>query len=196
MAPAKRGPDLKDRPHVSFTLSGPSSVASSRTSSPAPTPPASLREEYLLEKAVLDDPGSRPMDVYDATLPPWRAAVRRALVAQIRVESVLVAKMQVSIRRLFFGRSSAAVHGQRGVTCNGSSFSSYFLLVGRLPNSICLAFSGVLAPHARFPSVELTIVEICPPRLFDLLAEPQICGVQAPPTTIPSVLPFLAFPRD
>jgi hypothetical protein len=95
MAPA-RGPDSARQ--VTFTLSGPSSVASSRTASPAPTPPTSLREEYLLEKVALDDPGCRPMDVYDVTLPAWRAAVRRVLVAQIRIESVLVAKMQASAR--------------------------------------------------------------------------------------------------
>ncbi|KAJ6469356.1 sphingosine-1-phosphate phosphatase [Mycena sanguinolenta] len=41
------------------------------------------------------------MDVYDATLPAWRAAVRRVLVAQIRVESVLVAKIQDAIRSPF-----------------------------------------------------------------------------------------------
>ncbi|KAJ6572217.1 hypothetical protein B0H19DRAFT_1256111 [Mycena capillaripes] len=72
-------------PSKAFTLSGPSSVASSRTSSPT-----LFREENLF---TLDHPGSRPMDVYDATLPPWCAAVRRALVAQIRVESVLVASV-------------------------------------------------------------------------------------------------------
>ncbi|KAJ7863734.1 sphingosine-1-phosphate phosphatase [Mycena olivaceomarginata] len=96
------GPDYARRPNqVTFSLSGPSSAASSRTSSPAPTPPTSLREEYLLEKVAQNEAGLRPMDVYDATLPAWRAAVRRALVAQIRVESVLVAKMQDAIRSSF-----------------------------------------------------------------------------------------------
>ncbi|KAF7348655.1 Sphingosine-1-phosphate phosphatase [Mycena venus] len=74
MAPAQRGADSVKRNQVSFTLSGPSSAASSRTSSPAPTPPTSFREEYLLEKVPLNDAGCRPMDVYDATLPAWRAA--------------------------------------------------------------------------------------------------------------------------
>ncbi|KAJ7867142.1 hypothetical protein B0H13DRAFT_2352023 [Mycena leptocephala] len=83
MAPA-RGSDSARQ--VTFMLSGSSSVASSRTASPALTPPTSLREEYLLEKVALDDPGCRPMDVYDATLPAWRAAVRRVLVAQIRID--------------------------------------------------------------------------------------------------------------
>ncbi|KAJ7842397.1 hypothetical protein B0H13DRAFT_2413678 [Mycena leptocephala] len=44
------------------------------------------------------------MDVYDATLPAWRAAVRRVLVAQIRIESVLVAKMQDAIRTPFLDK--------------------------------------------------------------------------------------------
>ncbi|KAJ7867139.1 hypothetical protein B0H13DRAFT_2560227 [Mycena leptocephala] len=107
MAPA-RGPDSARQ--VTFTLSGSSSVASSRTVSPAPTPPTSLgeeAEEYLLEKVALDDPGCRPMDVYDATLPAWRAAVRRVLVAQICIESVLVAKMQASLSScVIFGLQS------------------------------------------------------------------------------------------
>ncbi|KAJ6599982.1 sphingosine-1-phosphate phosphatase [Mycena vulgaris] len=101
-------------PHrVNFTLSGPPSTASSRTSSPAPTiPPASfaLKQDYL-GKTIQDDPGCRPMDVYDATLPAWRAAVRRRLVASIRVESVIVAKMQDAIRTpwldAYFVHSSA-----------------------------------------------------------------------------------------
>ena len=67
-----------------FTLSGPPS----RVGSPTP----SLLREELLEKS-LDD---LPMDVYDATLPPWRAAVRRKLVASVHVESALIAKMQAS----------------------------------------------------------------------------------------------------
>ncbi|KAJ7150857.1 sphingosine-1-phosphate phosphatase [Mycena crocata] len=89
-----------ERPYrVNFTLSGPPSTASSRTASPAPTPPysSSFKTEFLDQ----DDPGCRPMNVYDATLPAWRAAVRRKLVASIRVESVIVAKMQDAIRSPF-----------------------------------------------------------------------------------------------
>ncbi|KAJ7484275.1 sphingosine-1-phosphate phosphatase [Mycena latifolia] len=97
---------------VDFTLSGPSSIASSRAGSPAPSTPSSapFTEDYL-DKSLQDDPGCRPMDVYDATLPPWRAAVRRKLVASIRVESVIVAKMQDAIRTpwldAYFVHSSA-----------------------------------------------------------------------------------------
>ncbi|KAJ7072297.1 sphingosine-1-phosphate phosphatase [Mycena amicta] len=38
------------------------------------------------------------MDLYDANLPRWRAAVRRKLVRSIRAESVLVARLQDAIR--------------------------------------------------------------------------------------------------
>ncbi|KAJ6572223.1 hypothetical protein B0H19DRAFT_680155 [Mycena capillaripes] len=84
--------DLTNSLSVSRSLSRPQWPRRERPDSPAPTPPTSFKEEYLL---TLDHPGSRPMDVYDATLSPSRAAVRRALIAQIRVESVLVAKMML-----------------------------------------------------------------------------------------------------
>jgi hypothetical protein len=41
-------------------------------------------------------PGRRPMDVYDVTLPRWRAALRRRLVKTVQRESEIIAKMQVS----------------------------------------------------------------------------------------------------
>ncbi|KAF7315633.1 Sphingosine-1-phosphate phosphatase [Mycena indigotica] len=41
---------------------------------------------------------NRPMDIYDATLPWWRAAVRRKIVQLIRIESVYIARMQEAIR--------------------------------------------------------------------------------------------------
>ncbi|KAF7288673.1 Sphingosine-1-phosphate phosphatase [Mycena chlorophos] len=40
----------------------------------------------------------QPMDIYDAGLPWWRAAIRRQLLKSIRVESVLVARMQKAVR--------------------------------------------------------------------------------------------------
>ncbi|KAJ7859279.1 hypothetical protein B0H13DRAFT_1901528 [Mycena leptocephala] len=74
----------------------PSSVASSRTASPAPTPPTSLREEYLLEKVALDDPGCRSMDVrcYTARLARCRA---QGTVAQIRIESEFMRNFRSTI---------------------------------------------------------------------------------------------------
>ncbi|KAJ7197104.1 PAP2 superfamily-domain-containing protein [Mycena haematopus] len=118
-------------------MSGPPSTASSRTSSPAPTPPTSYREEYLLEKAAQNEAGCRPMDVYDATLPAWRAAVRRALVAQIRVESVLVAKMQVGVMLLtFVGRAICGLDISRPFCLAVSRFCSGTTAVPHRGNGI------------------------------------------------------------
>ena len=41
------------------------------------------------------------MDVYEVTLPKWRAGVRRALVKSVQWESTVIADMQVS-RLVFF----------------------------------------------------------------------------------------------
>ncbi|KAF5351029.1 hypothetical protein D9756_008418 [Leucocoprinus leucothites] len=93
-----------------FTLSYPPSLASSRAASPAPdlghSPLDSSRPNgghaVKVEKSGLtvEDlvPGKQPMDVYEATLPKWRAAVRRTLVKSVRWESEVVAKMQEKIR--------------------------------------------------------------------------------------------------
>ena len=44
---------------------------------------------------MLNDPPNGTKDVYDATLPWWRAAIRRRLVRIIEHESPLIARMQV-----------------------------------------------------------------------------------------------------
>lgn len=105
----------------------------------------SLKEEVYLEKTASDDPGCRPMDVYDATLPAWRAAVRRKLVASIRVESVLVAKMQASLvfpGLLFyffaaFGRLSG-IPGRVGRSCDDSHVGVVLSCHDRLGGSMCI----------------------------------------------------------
>ncbi|KAJ3556621.1 hypothetical protein NP233_g11939 [Leucocoprinus birnbaumii] len=89
-----------------FTLSYPPSVASSRSSSPAPgldrNSLTSSKTNGKGEKNGLNVedlvPGKLPMDVYDATLPKWRAAVRRVLVRTVRWESEVLAKMQEKLR--------------------------------------------------------------------------------------------------
>lgn len=95
---------------VHFTISVPGSADSSRSSSPAPsfqqngdkgtyestlTEGKKSRLQVALEKEELM-PGFRAMDVYDATLPRWRAALRRMLVKTVQRESEVIAKMQVS----------------------------------------------------------------------------------------------------
>ena len=96
------------RPMFSYLLS----PASSRSSSPAPDfgcdshKPPELDGSYTLKdqltNLILEDhiPGKKPMDVYEATLPKWRAGVRRALVKSVQWESTVIADMQVS--RLVF----------------------------------------------------------------------------------------------
>ncbi|KAF8653533.1 hypothetical protein AX14_008296 [Amanita brunnescens Koide BX004] len=72
-----------------FTLSLPSSAASSRNSSPAP----------LNRDAKPDEsPGRLPLDVYDVMLPRWRAAIRQRLLRTVEVESRVIARMQEFIR--------------------------------------------------------------------------------------------------
>ncbi|GLB39364.1 putative acid phosphatase homologues [Lyophyllum shimeji] len=92
-----------------FTLSAPGSENSSRDSSPAPSLKneglsSSLRYENAINldvekpSGVPTSPGRRPMDVYEATLPPWRAAVRRRLVKTVQRESKAIARLQDIIR--------------------------------------------------------------------------------------------------
>ncbi|KDR76501.1 hypothetical protein GALMADRAFT_120678 [Galerina marginata CBS 339.88] len=98
---------------VHFTLSGPPSEASSRSSSPAPSSPtlsgppfyqngfSSDYHDTKLKYNLLDDddtPEQQRKDVYDSTLSWWRAGLRRKLVATVQWESRLIAKMQDKIR--------------------------------------------------------------------------------------------------
>lgn len=110
--PYQNGGNGGRRDHlVHFTLSGPPSTPSSRTASPAPydagrhnaraetTDRNSLTYDDIYdyksqEKEVL--PGQHSMDVYDATLPWWRAAIRRKLVKAVERESGMIAAIQVS----------------------------------------------------------------------------------------------------
>ncbi|KAF5369021.1 hypothetical protein D9758_002980 [Tetrapyrgos nigripes] len=92
---------------VLFTFdSEPSSVASSRSSSPIPVPGQSYLYHtepgaYLQPKAELYPPGRQAKDVYDITLSRWRAVVRRMLVKRVRKESNIIARMQELIRTPF-----------------------------------------------------------------------------------------------
>ncbi|KAJ7306817.1 hypothetical protein DFH08DRAFT_515029 [Mycena albidolilacea] len=166
MAP---GPDYARRPNqVTFSLSGPSSAASSRTSSPAPTPPTSLREEYLLEKVAQNEAGLRPMDVYDATLPAWRAAVRRALVAQIRVESVLVAKMQRDIGACTFATRTRFLRKTSLAVWRNEDFGApVFLSVFASPDVDVHAQWGCVVAMTRFLRRRLILVLPFGPSLLE-----------------------------
>jgi hypothetical protein len=59
-----------------------------------------FQSSYLPEKSsgvedILSTPGRELPDVYDATLPRWRAAIRRALVRRVEWETQVIARMQV-----------------------------------------------------------------------------------------------------
>ncbi|KAF8632892.1 hypothetical protein AX17_004738 [Amanita inopinata Kibby_2008] len=93
---------------VQFSLSLPSSAASSRTSSPAPGPRYEQARRTCARDAQLDicvdeklgpaSPGRLPVNVYAAMLPRWRARIRQKLVKMVEVESRVIAKMQEKIR--------------------------------------------------------------------------------------------------
>ncbi|RDB18722.1 Dihydrosphingosine 1-phosphate phosphatase YSR3 [Hypsizygus marmoreus] len=104
-------PRLGRNTSAHFTVSVPGSENSSRAPSPAPflrgngQSPRNGDDIYVAikrmseEQAHLDvTPGRRPMDVYDATLPWWRAAIRRKLVKAVQKESKVIARMQDIIR--------------------------------------------------------------------------------------------------
>lgn len=99
-----------------FSISVPPSVASSRSASPAPSYSDTYGSDYQYNKTNLefhkkqqqlnailgngketDCPGQRSTDVYDRTLPAWRARVRRMLVRTVEKESRIIAKMQVRL---------------------------------------------------------------------------------------------------
>ena len=76
-----------------FSVSVASSANSSRTSSPASVTREKL--PYAGNGEDVDSSG-HPIDVYDATLSWWRAAIRRRLVKSVKWESTVIARMQVS----------------------------------------------------------------------------------------------------
>lgn len=88
-----------------LTLSIPSSE-SSLFPSPESSPVGQGIHPYNLDssKPLVDriPPGIQPKDVYDASLPWWRAAIRRRLVASVQWESRVIARMQVSYLILRF----------------------------------------------------------------------------------------------
>lgn len=49
-----------------------------------------------VSEASRDTPGQLPDDIYNATLPRWRAAIRAQLVKTVARESILIGRLQVS----------------------------------------------------------------------------------------------------
>ena len=105
-----------DKMPFKFSLSIPisRSQSSSLSSSPASSPISSpypynilnlpdSRHEHVLDNWV--PPGNQPKDVYDSSLPWWRAAIRRRLLLNVRWESGIIARMQVSLTIFAFAKS-------------------------------------------------------------------------------------------
>lgn len=103
---------------VHFSVSVPGSESSSRAPSPAPLLQEGggdldlrrIDDIYIGAKVMRGGvttseidvtPGRRPMDVYDTTLPWWRAAIRRKLVKTVQWESRAIARMQVGVFWVF-----------------------------------------------------------------------------------------------
>lgn len=63
----------------------------------APLPSSPLPTDSYIP----DTPGLQAQDVYDTTLPWWRAAVRSKLAKSIEWESRVIADMQVSLSKCF-----------------------------------------------------------------------------------------------
>lgn len=82
--------------------SEPSSLSSSPASSPVGQGVHPYNNLNLDSKPLVDcvSPGIQAKDVYDTSLSWWRAAIRRRLVASVRWESRVIARMQVSCRLL------------------------------------------------------------------------------------------------
>lgn len=53
----------------------------------------------VLEASI---PGKLPRDVYDSTLPWWRARIRRQLLKTVKWESEVLARMQVRVVQTYF----------------------------------------------------------------------------------------------
>lgn len=81
-----------------FTLSSSRPSARSVSVDPEKTHIYTTETSGFLIPAVEEmPPGRRAVDVYEASLSWWRAAIRRKIVASVRKESVVIARMQVGV---------------------------------------------------------------------------------------------------
>ncbi|KAK1219246.1 Long-chain base-1-phosphate phosphatase [Marasmius sp. AFHP31] len=88
---------------VTFDLTTDYSEPPTREPSPSPL---SEKQGFLDEKVPLYpgidfSPGKQPSDIYEQTLPWWRAAIRRQIVKRVEVESQTVARLQNALRSPF-----------------------------------------------------------------------------------------------
>ena len=59
-------------------------------------PSSKLDADMATSEESRDTPGQLPDDVYNATLPRWRAAVRNHLVKAVARESIVISRVQAS----------------------------------------------------------------------------------------------------
>ncbi|KAL0061390.1 Long-chain base-1-phosphate phosphatase [Marasmius tenuissimus] len=82
---------------VTFDLTTEYSEPPTREASPSPSEKQGLLDEKApLYPGIDFSPGKQPSDIYEQTLPWWRAAIRRQIVKRVEVESKTVARLQVS----------------------------------------------------------------------------------------------------
>lgn len=88
-----------------FSLSVPDSEPSTRAPSPAPDGSEDHSHIYFTDSNSFlhptvekEPPGRQARDVYDTVLSPWRAAIRRKILKNVKRESKMIARMQVCCR--------------------------------------------------------------------------------------------------
>lgn len=56
-----------------------------------------------------DTPGQLPDDIYNATLPRWRATIRTLLVKAVARESPIIARLQASLRVIPYNSADCGI---------------------------------------------------------------------------------------
>ncbi|KAG8794617.1 hypothetical protein FRC12_023115 [Ceratobasidium sp. 428] len=148
-------PDYLDTAHVSNVTSG--DVVGLAVHGKLSRPPLSARVD-----SADDAPGTLPDEYYDAAMAPWRAAIRRRLVKNLKYESEWLGAMQRKIRRPFLDTyfvytSSLGTHTFFMIVLPTFFFFGY-PMVG-------LGLLHVLAAGVYFSSLIKDL--ICSPRPFE-----------------------------
>lgn len=92
--------DVQTQPGVSPTNIGFPAPYAPVNSPLASSPPARVSLDAKFPLPTPDEPSKTVVDVYSATLPAWRAAIRRQLVKRVEIESVYIARIQVRAHHL------------------------------------------------------------------------------------------------
>jgi hypothetical protein len=91
-------PHVNGNGHWQSTLPvKPHQYAPKSTSSRVAMPASKLKDLQPTPTSAPNDPPDGIKDIYDATLPWWRAAIRRRLIQLVERETRLIARMQVRV---------------------------------------------------------------------------------------------------